>query len=47
VAIRVAKRLKAEYALGLEISEHSALLARAKLGKMKERSELLERIKTV
>jgi ParB/RepB/Spo0J family partition protein len=36
VAIRVAKRLKAEYALGLEISEHSALLARAKLGEMKE-----------
>jgi DNA modification methylase len=41
VAIRVAKRLKAAYALGLEISDQSSLLARAALKKVK-RGELLE-----
>ena len=41
VAIRVAKRLRAAYALGLEISEQGSLLARAALKKVK-RGELLE-----
>ena len=41
VAIRVAKRLKAAHALGLEKSEQNALLARAALGKVK-RGELLK-----
>jgi hypothetical protein len=41
VAIRVAERLRAAYALGLEISEQGSLLARAALKKVK-RGELLE-----
>ena len=41
VAIRAARRLKAVSALGLEISEHNTLLARAALEKVKP-GELLE-----
>jgi hypothetical protein len=42
VAIRVAKRLKVRYALGLEISEQSSLLAQAALAKVKPGETLLK-----